>query len=238
MSGTSIQPVYLLADSQLLFESDRGRSVVTSILEASEGDALSAAYVGAANGDDRAHYSIFQAAMKAGGVTDCRMISSEFYERDEAYLRGADIILLAGGDVARGWQVMHETGMARVIVESHQGNAALIGVSAGAVLLGLKGWTSEDPDANQIFDAFMVVPYVVDAHDEAHDWARLKKVISQPGSHGRGVALPAGSGIIYHADNSLEPVRRPIVELIMRDEEMVRTILFPPDAGEGPPTPA
>lgn len=234
--SASIQPIYLLADSHLLFWSDNGRPFLRSVRERIEADEPKAAYIGAANGDQPEFFSIFEAAMELIGIRDCRMISSAYDEEDRAYLSDADIILLAGGEVDRGWQVMDETGMGEDVVGMYHGNAVVIGVSAGAVLLGLKGWKHQDPEEeDHIFDALELVPCVIDAHDEANQWNRLKKVIVLSGSYHRGVALPAGSGIIYHPDVSMEPVRQPVTEFMVKDEDVVDTLLFPPDASEEPP---
>jgi peptidase E len=223
-----IQPIYLLAESHLLFWSPGGHPFVGSIRARLQTQLPRAAYIGASNGDDPAYYSIFEAAMDLAGIRDRRMISSRYTATDEAYLRRADVILLAGGDVARGRRVMDETGIAATLLERYTENATLlIGVSAGANLLGLKGWTCEDPDASQIFDGFQVVPHVIDAHDEVHHWSRLRKVISLPPRALSGVALPRGGGLIYHPDNTLEPVRRPVTEFIIRNDVVLQTLVYP-----------
>ena len=74
-----VQPLYLLADSQLLFWERRGRLLLDAAVDGLARDTpLSAAYIGASNGDRPEFYGIFEAAVDAIGITDRRMIDSSF----------------------------------------------------------------------------------------------------------------------------------------------------------------
>lgn len=233
MSST-IKPVILLADSQLLFWRDEdGKPFLDRVRklfdEESPGRDLKAAYVGASNGDLREFYDLFVAAMGEIRVTACRQIPSQPTPEDLAYLGEADLILLAGGDVRRGWDVFQETGIKDKIVERYYGGAVLLGVSAGAVQLGLKGWDDDD----KLFDTFRIVPFVVDVHDEP-SWVRLSRVVPRAGEHARGFGIPSGAGAIYHPDYSVEPVRHPVVEVDLTEEGTVRqALLFPGEGKDG-----
>src|SRR6185503_14734126 len=99
---TALKPIFLFADSQLLFWRENGALLIERIVEATTRDQLKAAYVGASNGDQPDFYEIFVAAMEGIGVVDCRMIPSALSEADIAFLNDANIILLAGGDVEIG----------------------------------------------------------------------------------------------------------------------------------------
>src|SRR5215467_3144281 len=107
----ALQPIYLFADSQLLFWRTAEGLFLNRITEPLTAAPPRAAYVGASNGDDPQFYAIFEFAMEGIGVRDCRMIRSSFSADDESFIREADIVLLAGGDVERGWQVLSETGL-------------------------------------------------------------------------------------------------------------------------------
>ena len=61
----------------------------------------------------------------------------------------------------RGWTAFEETGLKDKLMERYYAGALLIGISAGAIQLGLKGW-----DEDGVFDTLRLVPFVVDAHDE------------------------------------------------------------------------
>jgi cyanophycinase-like exopeptidase len=220
-------PVYLLADSQLLFSSPGGRPLLAPAVDATQRPR--AAYVGAANGDQPEYYSIFEGAMDVVGVRDRGMILSGYSAQDRAYLRSADIIVLAGGDVGLGLRVLRETGMDDDIDERRWEGAVLVGVSAGAVHLGAMGWLGDEPAGGELVPALGIVPFSVDAHDEAGGWRRLRQLVvrSLPGSVGIGV--PTGGGIIHHPDGTVEPVGRSAVEFRQDDGRIVESILYPPD---------
>ena len=223
-------PVYLLADSQLLFSSPGGRPLLAAAVDAVGSAEPRAAYVGAANGDQPEYYSIFEGAMEMIGVRDRRMILSDYSAADRAYLRSADLIVLAGGDVGAGLRVLRETGMDDDLDERRREGAVLVGVSAGAVHLGAMGWLGDAPAEGELVGTLGIVPFSVDAHDEASEWRRLRQLLvrSLPGSVGIGV--PTGGGIIHHPDGTVEPVGRSAVELRVDDGRIVESILYPPDS--------
>ena len=72
------QPIYLFADSQLLFWRSKDALFLRSLREVLDEDSPKAAYIGASNGDDPEFYSIFTAAMEGIGIHECRMILSSF----------------------------------------------------------------------------------------------------------------------------------------------------------------
>jgi hypothetical protein len=223
----SIKPIFLLADSQLLFWREEGEPFLArarALLAADDpGGEPRAAYFGASNGDAPEFYELFVGAMAEIGIRNCRMIPAEPADEDRAWLAGADLILLAGGDVARGWDAFQHAGLPEKIVERYYGGALLVGVSAGAVQLGLKG-SSED--GGRTFDTFRIVPFVVDAHDEP-GWARLQRLVPKAGEYARGVGIPSGGGVLYHPDYSLEPIRHPVTEFSLTEEGLRQSLLFP-----------
>jgi peptidase E len=226
-AGTLLQPVYLLADSQLLFWSDERGHFVERIAEGLPMRAPRAAYVGASNGDNPDHYTIFLAAMEALGPSDCRLIHARPTTGDEAFLDSADVVLLAGGDVRRGWTAMEESGLAGRIVRRYLAGAALIGVSAGAVQLGAAGWDEGDDSAADPFPTFGLVPFIVSAHDEKNGWDALRRAVSTRGGGMRGIGIPAGGGLVAHPDGKLEPVRHPAYEVSAEDGRIVSNVLLP-----------
>src|SRR4051794_32738630 len=103
--NSPLQPICLFADSQLLFWRDNGELFFERITRSISRKSVSAAYIGASNGDNPDFYAIFQSAMDGIGVSNVRMILSSFSVEDRAFLEGSDIILLAGGDVEAGWNI-------------------------------------------------------------------------------------------------------------------------------------
>jgi len=211
------KPICLLADSQLLFREENGQAILQSLMRGLSGRP-SAVYIGASNGDEPKYYELFVAAMAKLGITHCRMIYSEFSEADKVFLLQADIVLLAGGDVALGWRVLSSSGMQEAIVAAHRRGCILMGISAGAIHLGLIGGDlSEGGDlkTDSLFNTFGLVPYVINVHDEQRDWPTLKRSLALlkdagnailPGTGTykvRGLGIPSGGGCIVYPDNSV-----------------------------------
>jgi cyanophycinase-like exopeptidase len=277
----TIKPIFLLADSQLLFWREAGGvpflARVRRLLEEDRaggpqpggsearpagsagmakapagtsqaggshpgerhpGGSFKAAYLGASNGDLREFYELFAGAMAEIGISDCRMVPAEPAPADLAHFDAADLILLAGGSVERGWEAFRASGLDQRIAARYYGGALLIGVSAGAVQLGLKAWS--DPPAGDgsgdaapgklsLFDTLRLVPFVIDAHDEP-SWARLLAAVARAGEHARGYGIPSGGGALYHPDYSVEPVRHALVEVSVTAEGELRQSLLVPGA--------
>ena len=196
---TPLKPIFLLADSQLLFWRENGQLVLERVVKARTRDRLKAAYLAASNGDDPDFYAIFVAAMEGVGVFDCRMIPSAVSEADLAFLNDADIILLAGGDVEIGWQTFLTNGLDKHIVRRYFEGATLIGISAGAVQLGL-GYLK-------------LVPFIIGAHEESTNWKTTRELLRLSGSNTRAIGLPTGGGALYHPDHTVEPLRHRLKEI-------------------------
>ena len=224
-------PLFLLADSQLLFWADGDEPFIDRIAACTGPAAPRAAYLGASNGDNPDFYSIFLAALESIGPAECRLIPAEPSEDEMAFLESADVILLAGGDVEVGWRAFTASGVREVVERRYHAGAVLIGVSAGAVQLGNAGWAEGDPES--AFQTWGLVPFVVDAHAEDEDWAALKAVIRARGSGARGIGIPRGGGLILHPDRTLQAVRRAAFEVSVVGEELVQAVILPPEGVEG-----
>jgi hypothetical protein len=226
---SAVRPMFLLADSQLLFWKEGDALFLARVREALGERPLRAAYLGASNGDVPDYYEIFLAAMEGIGVGDCRMIPASPSDADRAFFDDADVILLAGGDAARGYRAFQESGLAERIVARYAAGAVLIGISAGAMQLGLRAWTGggEAP-----FETLRLAPVVVDVHDEPA-WTALTHVVTTLGGAGRGLGIPTGGGAVVHPDLTVEPVRRALVEISVEDGVVRRALLLAGDAGAG-----
>jgi len=221
------QPIYLFADSQLLFWRDGGRLFLDSVRRLVTRDSPGAAYLGASNGDAPEYYSIFEAAMAGAGVRNCRMILRSFPPEDQSFLNEADIILLAGGDVETGWDVFVETGMREFVVRRYYEGAVLMGISAGAVQLGLYGLSERGSSTAGLVGTFGLVPFIIDVHDERRDWGRLRRAVRLLDGAAKGIGIPAGGGLIYYPEGRVEAVRRHLHELSAEGGEAGDGLLLP-----------
>ncbi len=221
----TLQPLYLLADSQLLFWRRQGRLLLEEALEGLARETpLAAAYIGASNGNRPEFYEIFESAMDAVGITDRRMIDSSFGPDDRAFLDSARLIVLAGGDVRRGWDTFEKTGMKDAILDRYGQGAALVGISAGAVQLGSYGIVeTPDPAASGLVAMFDLVPMVVDAHDEGAEWARLAQTIASLQGAATGLGIPTGGGVVVHTDGTVGSLRRPAHKVVFDGNRAVQS---------------
>jgi hypothetical protein len=210
--------MFLLADSQLLFHREDGTLFLERVRAELGPGPHRAAYLGASNGDEPAFYDLFVAAMAGIDVTDCRMIPSVPSQEDRSFLEEAHLILLAGGDVARGLAAFHENGLAERILARFAAGAVLVGVSAGAVQLGQRLRDAER--------AFRLAPVVVSVHDEP-EWTALSEAVVALEGAARGVGIPSGGGAVVHPDLSIEPVRKALVEISLVEGEVRRALLMP-----------
>lgn len=224
------RPIYLLADSQLLFPRPPEASVLEPVRAGIGAEHPRAAYLGAANGDEPAFYEIFAAAMENVGITDCRMVHARPSPGELSFLESADVVLLAGGDVRQGWNAFTACGVDDALRRRHAAGAALIGVSAGAVHLGEFGWTAGDSSPEALFSTLALAPWVVDAHAEDSDWAELRSAVTALGGAARGLGIPRGGGVVYHPDGTVEALRHPACEVELRGGVLSASLLMPPAA--------
>lgn len=227
-----LQPIYLLADSQLLFWTDNDRRFLDSMRESLERNSPNAAYVGASNGDNPEFYSIFETTMRGIGISNSRLISSSPSADELSFVAEADLILLAGGDVEHGWRVFEKNGLKEIILSRYYEGVLLMGVSAGAVQLGLCGWPSGDVSTGNLIYTFRLVPFIVSVHEEDGEWQDLQESLRLAQGAVRGIGIPTGGGLIYHADHSIEPIRYPVYEFRLEDDQIKHNLLIPSSSGK------
>ena len=224
-------PLYLLADSQLLFWQRRGKMLLDGVRERLLDANAAAVYIGASNGDNREFYSIFEAAMDAAGFADRSMINSSFNADDRERLNRAQLIVLAGGDVQLGWNTFETTGMKEQILARHAQGAVLVGVSAGAIQLGRHAIVDKDESssAQELIDVFNLVPVIVDVHDERREWLRLTSTVRMLEGTVTGIGIPSGGGIAFEADGTARALRHAVHEFSCNGGRIVHSLLLPPE---------
>jgi hypothetical protein len=220
-----IQPIYMLADSQLLFWKDGERPFLQRVREQMNSSQPGAAYIGASNGDNPEFYTLFEAAMTSVGLTNCRMIPSAPSSEDMDFLAKAELVLFAGGDTQQGWKVFEQNGVKDLMTQKRYDGTILIGVSAGAVQFGL-GTLLETATMKKL-PLFQFAPFYIGAHEEESEWWNLRALVNLSGDGFRGIGIPAGGGAVYNPDGTLEPVRKPLMEFSKEGEVFTENLLVP-----------
>lgn len=198
------KPLYLLADSALLFQKDaNGIPALHSILNHLDHPNPLAVYVGASNGDLPEFYEIFQAGMQNLGIHRCAHVRAEFTNSDRDALEAADLILLAGGDPLLGWTAMKTTGMLDLIKQKYETGCVLLGTSAGAIHLSDAYF---DTTSQKYLPMLQLAPYVIDVHDEKNDWQAFKSALTYSEKEQVAIGIPSGVGVKYE-------VGKPLVEI-------------------------
>jgi cyanophycinase len=218
-----IKPMYMLADSQLFFEKSDGDSLPERIRQELDSSSPKAAYIGASNGDQPEFYSLFVAAMEFMGISNSRMVPSQPSREDILFVEDADLILLSGGEVERGWQAFEQNGLKDLIPRKRYDGAVLVGVSAGAVQFGL-GVLSNSAQPKQL-QLFRFAPFYIGAHDEANDWWDLRALVNLSQSDARAIGIAAAGGAIYYPDGTLEPIRKPLIEFLKENSKISENLI-------------
>ena len=221
------KPIYLLADSILLFLPTNGSLLLESVRRTAKSGSVRAAYIGASNGDEPEYYTMFESAAEAAAISDCQMIPSVPSEMDYSYLDQADIILLSGGSVEKGWKIFETSGLKQTILKRYGEGATLIGISAGAVQLGLVGYADAEPCKTDLIYTFGLLPHVISAHEEQTEWTNLKALLEMLKPPVRGIGIPSGGGVICHQGCVIEPIRYPAHEFSISGGQITHDLLYP-----------
>jgi hypothetical protein len=152
-------------------------------------------------------------------------VPSQPSKEDISFIEEADLILLSGGDVELGWRTFEQNGLKEMIPRKRFDGAILIGVSAGAIQLGL-GCLSTSAQPKQI-DMFRFAPFYVGAHDEESDWWDLRALMNLSQADTRAIGIPAGGGAVYYADGTLEPLRKPLIEIVKENTIISENLMVP-----------
>ena len=75
---------------------------------------------------------------------------------------------------------------------------------------------------------FRFAPFYVGAHDEENDWFDLRALVNLSQVDTRAIGLPAGGAAVYHADGTLEPLRKPLVEIVKEDSKIKENLMLGP----------
>jgi hypothetical protein len=215
-----VRPVYLLADSQWLFQRNEQQPFLKKAITHIVNKKPKAAYIGISNGDTPAFYSLFCEAMNAVDVVHTGMITSIFRESEQEFLESADIILLSGGDTQQGLKVFQDTGIARILRTRYQLGATLIGVSAGAIQLG-------SACLGENIEPLKIVPFIVTVHADKDNFREIDTRVGPLKTTTPVYEIPLGAGLIYYPNGDIEAVGKPINKLVFNAGKRSNNLVFP-----------
>jgi hypothetical protein len=139
----------------------------------------------------------------------------ETITHDRAVVDRADLVFVSGGDPTHGAKVLARTGAGPWIREAAERGVPVMGVSAGAILLG-DWWIDwpEDEDApvehaSLVACIGVVKGHVFDAHDEADGWQELHAaatLLRARKMHAALMGIPTGGALIRASDGNFEVV--------------------------------
>ena len=75
---------------------------------------------------------------------------------------------------------------------------------------------------------FRFAPFYVGAHDEENDWLDLRALVNLSQSDARAIGLPVGGGAVYYSDGTLEPLRKPLIEIVKEDSKITENLMLAP----------
>jgi cyanophycinase-like exopeptidase len=154
---------------------------------------------------------------------------------DRAIVERADLVFVSGGDPTLGAKRMNETGAAAWVREAHARGAAVMGVSAGTIVLGAwwADWAEDEAEAEDdaasaveaapersaaqprrdtlVACVGAVARHVFDTHNEADDWDELRAVADllrreMPGEEAVFLGIPTGGAIVFDEAGGMEVV--------------------------------
>jgi hypothetical protein len=144
----------------------------------------------------------------------------ETIEDDAAAVERADLIFVSGGDPTLGADVLERTGAAGWIRAAHARGTPVMGVSAGAIVLG-QWWVrwpedeQEDEDLQRtslVRCLGLVAGHVFDTHNEEDDWDELRiasRLVERQGQTAAFLGIPTRGALVYAGDGSMEVIGEP-----------------------------
>jgi hypothetical protein len=145
----------------------------------------------------------------------------ETIEEDSAVVERADLIFVSGGDPTLGADVLERTGAAGWIRAGHARGTPVMGVSAGAIVLGQwwVRWPEDGEDDDEELEQTslvrclgIVADHVFDTHNEEDDWDELRvaaRLVQRRGESAVFLGIPTRGALVCAADGSMEVVGEP-----------------------------
>ncbi len=77
---------------------------------------------------------------------------------------------------------------------------------------------------------FRFAPFYIGAHDEKNDWWDLRALVNLSHADTRAIGIATGGGAAYYSDGTLEPIRKPLIEIMKQDGKVSENLMTPPDS--------
>jgi cyanophycinase-like exopeptidase len=140
-------------------------------------------------------------------------------ERARAVLDRADLVFVSGGDPTLGAKVLGASGASTWLRAARARGTAMMGVSAGSIVLGAwwADWPEDDDGSEEeqfartglVECAGVVAGHVFDTHNEEDDWDELRlvaKLLARRGEHTQLLGIPSGGALVFAPDGGMEVV--------------------------------
>ena len=216
MSAAIIEsPAFLIAGGR-----PRNEKSMSAVMTAAFGKtpAPRVAYIGTANGDNLAFYTMMKAMLCSAGAkkTEFVRLAKEKVNigKARAALESSDVIFLSGGEVEDGMNWLKKHGIDSFLRDLYAQGKQFMGVSAGSIMLGTKWvrWEDENDDGTaSLFDCLGVIPAIFDTHAEDEDWKELKTALRLMGEGSQGYGIPSGGMISADSSGSLINIEKELL---------------------------
>jgi cyanophycinase-like exopeptidase len=136
---------------------------------------------------------------------------------DPGVVDRADLIFVSGGDPTLGADVLERSGASSWIRAAHARGTPVIGVSAGAIVLGdwWVRWPDEEEDDEDLERTSLVrclglvAGHVFDTHNEEDDWDELRvaaRLLEKQGGRAVFLGIPTRGALVCAGNGSVEVV--------------------------------
>ncbi|MCG8670052.1 MAG: Type 1 glutamine amidotransferase-like domain-containing protein, partial [Pseudomonadales bacterium] len=175
------------ADSQLLFSRKNNDWFLDRLQSFTNQQSSFAVYIGAANGNEPAFYEMAQEAFSSLGIAESVFLKSGLEDLQKHQNKIPSVILLSGGDVQQGWQLLSQPDIRNWLLNCYHRGCLLLGISAGAIHLT----NALDIDSN-ITPLLNLLPVIPLAHEENEDWPGETRYLTALELKGEALSLETG----------------------------------------------
>ncbi len=239
MSTTPRRPLFLLAGRpKARPRANRADPLLQQAMRACGKEHPSVGYLGSASGDDRDFFKMISALLRDAGAGEVLLAPTAAPNADLGKARDilatADAILVSGGDVEEGMQVLGEKNLTAMVRAQSERGVVFIGLSAGSIMLARQWvrWRDPNDDSSaELFDCMALAPVLCDTHGEADAWEELVALLrlASPGAIGYGI--PSGAGLCVTPEGRLLAMGDPVHRMANRHGAVTRIAdLGPEDA--------